>query len=86
MAALASMNSSATVFYRGLAERMDDVAAAAHEAFAHADSARRVGEDMRRVSAAARRVEALVVRLDEYTLALESRLRTTRPASLGGPR
>jgi hypothetical protein len=76
MEALASMNANATVFYRSLIERLTTIAAAADAAHVHAENARRVAEDMREVAAAAQRVEALVERLDDYTKALESRLRT----------
>lgn len=79
--ALAGMNDSATVFYRGLAERMEGVSNASQHAFSHADNARRVSHDMESVSAAAKRLEALVERLDEYTIQLESRLRKVRPGS-----
>lgn len=75
------MNDSATVFYRGLSERMEGVSDAAHHACSHADNARRVSEDMERVVASARRLEALVQRLDEYAIQLEGRLRTVRPRS-----
>lgn len=72
------MNATAALFYRGIAEKMSGMAAAADEAGVCRAGAARVAADMRDIEKAARRLEAVVERLDEYTIALEGRLKTRR--------